>query len=144
VPTGAAFARGYRAGQPVPPWDLDAMPGTGDIWSTAGDLTRFTTALHSGALITAGSLRTMCTPHAPLDDDDAGQSRLTTSGYGYGMFTGTFGGHLAYYHPGDNPGYQSFAGWIPDQAASIVILANDESVSIEGTLRSLLPVALEP
>ena len=36
-----AAARGYKDGQPVAPWDLDAMPGTGDIWSTARDLTRF-------------------------------------------------------------------------------------------------------
>ena len=43
------------------------------------------------------------------------------------MFTGTFAGHATYYHPGDNPGYLSFAGWIPDRSASVVILANDES-----------------
>jgi hypothetical protein len=46
--------------------------------------------------------------------------------------------------PGDNPGYLSFSGWIPDRAASIVILADDESVSVAGLLRQLLPAALEP
>ena len=137
-----AAARGYKDGQPVPPWDLDAMPGTGDIWSTAGDLTRFTAALHSGELVAAGSLRAMCTAHAALDDDEEGEPRLTTTGYGYGMFTGIFAGRAAYYHPGDNPGYQSFACWIPDHAASIVILVNDEGVSITGLLRQLLPAAL--
>ena len=121
APAGAA--RGYRDGRPVAPWDLDAMPGTGDIWSTAGDLTRFTAALHTGELIAASSLRAMCTARAPLDDDEEGEPRLTTTGYGYGMYTGIFAGRVAYYHPGDNPGYQSFACWIPDQAASIVILA---------------------
>jgi hypothetical protein len=60
--------------------------------------------------------------------------------HGYGMFTGTFGGHATYYHPGDNPGYLSFAGWIPDQSASIVILANDESVGMVDLLRQLLPM----
>ena len=83
-PPGLA-ARGYRAGQPVPPFDLDAMPGTGDIWSTAADLTRFTAALHAGELIADGSLRAMCTPHAVLQDDNAARPRLTTTGYGYGM-----------------------------------------------------------
>ena len=135
-------ARGYKDGQPVPPWDLDAMPGTGDIWSTAGDLTRFTTALHAGELIGPSSLRAMCTAHAPIDDDDDGEPRLTTTGHGYGMFTGTFAGHAAWYHPGDNPGYQSLACWIPDRAASIVILVNDEAASITGLLRQLLPAAL--
>ena len=137
-----AAARGYHDGQPVTPWDLDAMPGTGDIWSTAGDLTRFTAALHRGEVIAASSLRAMCTPHAPLDDDDEGEPRLATTGYGYGMYTGNFAGHAAYYHPGDNPGYQSFACWIPDRAASIVILVNDEAASLTGLLRQLVPLAL--
>ena len=75
-----AAARGYKDGQPVAPWDLDAMPGTGDIWSSAGDLTRFTAALHRGELIAASSLRAMCTPHAPLSDDDEGEPRLATTG----------------------------------------------------------------
>jgi CubicO group peptidase (beta-lactamase class C family) len=140
VPRGAA--RGYKDGQPVVAWDLDAMPGTGDIWSTAGDLTRFIAALHTGGLIAASSLRAMCTAHAHLNDDEEGEPQLTTTGYGYGMFTGIFAGRAAFYHPGDNPGYQSFACWIPDRAASIVILVNDEAASTTGLLRQLLPAAL--
>jgi CubicO group peptidase (beta-lactamase class C family) len=123
---------------------LRTAPGAGDIWSTAADVTRFTAALHAGELITDGSLRAMLTPHAPVDDDDPGEPRMITTGYGYGMFTGTFGGHATYYHPGDNPGYLSFAGWIPDRSASVVILANDESVAIVDLLRQLLPAALAP
>jgi CubicO group peptidase (beta-lactamase class C family) len=142
TPGGAA--RGYRDGQPVAPFDLDTMPGTGDIWSTAADLTRFTAALHRGELIAASSLRAMRTAHAPVGDDDEGELRLTTTGYGYGMFTGDFGGLTAWYHPGDNPGYQSLACWIPDRAASLVILANDEAVDMTDLLRQLLPVVLEP
>jgi hypothetical protein len=40
--------------------------------------------------------------------------------YGYGHVYRKLRRHPAYYHPGDNPGYQSFAGWIPDRAPSIV------------------------
>jgi hypothetical protein len=69
---------------------------------------------------------------------------VTITGYGYGMFTGVLGGHSASYHPGDNPGYQSLACWIPDRAASIVILVNDEAASITGLLKLLLLAALEP
>lgn len=72
------------------------------------------------------------------------QPRLTTTGYGYGMFTGNFAGHAAFYHPGDNPGYLSIACWIPDRAASIVILLNDEALDKTNLLRQLLPAALEP
>jgi len=52
-----------------------------------------------------------------VDDEDPGQPRMVTSGYGRDMFTGTLGGHATFYHPGDNPGYLSFAGWIPDRSA---------------------------
>jgi CubicO group peptidase (beta-lactamase class C family) len=142
APDGAA--RGYEDGEPVPAWDLTAMPGTGDIWSTTGDLTRFVTALHSGELLTASSLRAMCTAYTALNDDDAGEPRMTTTGYGYGMYTGTFAGHQALYHTGDNPGYLSFACWIPDLAASVVVLLNDASASVTGLVRQLLPAALEP
>ncbi len=136
-------ARGYKDGQPVVPFELDTMPGTGDIWSTVGDLTRFTAALHRGELITASSLRAMCTTQAPLDDDEEGEPRLITTGYGYGMFSGIFAGHAAWYHPGDNPGYQSFACWVPDRAASIVILVNDEAVSMTSLIGQLLPTVLD-
>ena len=67
-----------------------------------------------------------------------------TIGYGYRMFTGTCAGHAAYYHLGDDPGYLSFAGWIPDRSASIVVLVNDASVGMVDLLRQLLPTALEP
>jgi CubicO group peptidase (beta-lactamase class C family) len=137
-----AAARGHKDGQPVAPWDLDAMLATGGIWATAGDLARFTAALHRGELVAASSLRAMCTAHAVLDDADDGEPPLTVTGYGYGMYTGIFAGHMAYFHNGDNPGYQSLACWIPDQAASIVILVNDEAASLMGLLRQLLPVAL--
>jgi CubicO group peptidase (beta-lactamase class C family) len=139
-----AAARGYKDGQPVAPFELDMMPGTGDIWSTARDLTRFTAALHCGELITTSSLGMMCTAHACIDDDDDEEPRLTTTGYGYGMFTGIFAGSAAFYHPGDNPGYQSLACWIPDRAASVVILVNDEATNVTSLLRQLLPAALEP
>jgi CubicO group peptidase (beta-lactamase class C family) len=139
APPGAA--RGYAGGQPVPSWDLTSMPGTGDLWSTARDLTRFVTALHTGQILSPASLGAMCTPHAPLDDDD--DESLITTGYGYGMFTGTFAGQAARYHPGDNPGYQSFAVWLPDRSASIVILANDEAVDMTMLVRKLLPLTAE-
>jgi CubicO group peptidase (beta-lactamase class C family) len=137
-------ARGHHDHRPVAPWDLNAMPGTGDTWSTARDLTRFTAALHSGELLTADSLWAMCSAHAQLDDDDVGEPRVTTTGYGYGMYTGNFGGSIAYYHTGDNPGYRSLAGWIPAHEASIVILLNDDASSVTELLRQLLAVALPP
>ena len=144
TPAGPAMARGHRNSQPVPSWDLSAMAGTGDICSTVGDLARYTTALHSGGLLTADSVRLMCTPHAPAGDgQSAADGWLTSDGYGYGHYIGTIGGRAAYFHPGDNPGYLSFVGWIPGDAVSAVILANDEAANLEDLLKQLLAAAAE-
>lgn len=92
-----------------------------------------------GNCLTDGSLRLLRTPHAPVGTDDgSGDGWLTSDGYGYGQFVGTIAGQTAYFHPGDNPGYQSFAAWIPADAACVVILTNDETTSIEGLLKQLL------
>ncbi|MGD0377367.1 MAG: serine hydrolase domain-containing protein [Streptosporangiaceae bacterium] len=138
------IARGYSGGQPVATWDLSTMPGTGDICSTVGDLARFTTLVQSGALLTGDSLRAMRTVHTPVSGDQGtSDGWLTVEGYGYGCFVGRIAGCAAYVHSGDNPGYQSFAAWLPEPAASIVILANDEAADLERLLRQLVPAALE-
>jgi hypothetical protein len=56
---------------------------------------------------------------------------VTCDGYGYGQFIGRIAGHVACFHPGDNPGYQPLAVWLPGQAACVVILANDEAADTE-------------
>jgi len=57
------------------------------------------------------------------------------------MFTGIFAGRAAHCHPGDNPGYQSLACWVPDRAASVIILVNDEAASITGPRGRTNPLA---
>jgi CubicO group peptidase (beta-lactamase class C family) len=144
LPAGENAARGYRDGKPVPPWQTSAMPGTGDIWSTVGDLARFTAAIHSGLLITQRSLHAMLTPYRPLPDgEDSSDGWLTYDGYGYGLYIGRIAGQTAYFHTGDNPGYRSLAVWLPHQAASAVFLSNDEGTDTEALLRQLMPIALE-
>jgi CubicO group peptidase (beta-lactamase class C family) len=144
VPAGAVAARGYRDGQPVTSWPLREMTGTGDICSTVGDLARFTAAVHSGSLISRRWLQEMITPHVPVPDGQGtSDGWVTCDGYGYGQFIGRIAGHAASFHPGDNPGYQSLAVWLPVQAACVVILANDEAADTGALLRQLVPVALE-
>ena len=45
---------------------------------------------------------------------------------------------LSYLHPGDNPSYRSFAARLPGYAASIDILANDETARIQDLVKQLL------
>jgi hypothetical protein len=86
----------------------------------------------------------MITPHATLPDGQGtSDGWMTGDGYGYGQFIGRIAGHTAYFHPGDNPGYQSLAVWLPGQAACAVILTNDEGADTEALLRQLIPAALD-
>ena len=143
--SAGAAARGYRNGQPVTPWPLDTIPGTGDICSTVGDLARFTAAVHSGSLIGQPRFaQAMITPYVPVPDGQGtSDGWVTCDGYGYGQFIGHIAGRTAYFHPGDNPGYQSLVAWLPGQEACAVILSNDEAADTEALLRQLIPVALD-
>lgn len=143
VPAGPATARGYRAGEPVMPWRLSTMPGTGDICSTVGDLARFIAALHAGSLIGERSVRAMVTRQTPLPEDQTTSDGWACfDGYGYGQFLGHIAGQPVCLHPGDNPGFQSVAVWLPAQTACVVVLSNDEDADIEALLRQLIPAAL--
>ena len=144
VPPGAAAARGYKNGEPVAPWPLNEMPGTGDLCSTVGDLARFVTALHTGSLVGRHSLQAMLTAHAPLPDGEGtGDGWAKLDAYGYGQYIGTIAGHVAYLHTGDTPGYQSLVVWLPGPAASVVILSNDEATDMDAVLGQLIPAAVD-
>jgi hypothetical protein len=86
----------------------------------------------------------MVTAHTPLPDGQGtSDGWVTCDGYGYGQFIGRVAGNTAYLHPGDNPGYKSLAVWLPEPAACVVILVNDEAAAPEALLRQPVPVALE-
>jgi CubicO group peptidase (beta-lactamase class C family) len=129
-PGPGPVASGYREGEPVEPWDLGSMPGTGDVWSTADDLAQFVSALHTGGLLPPAAqswLHGVAVP-TPASSSDP---RIQGLGYAAGHFIGTVDGQLAYIHPGDNPGYQSLALWLPDSSTAIVVLSNEETADLE-------------
>lgn len=122
---------GHNGGVPVPPWDTDLMAGTGDIWSTAADLARWTTALHHGDLLDPAQL---VGPYAALP---AQEGWLAPAGYGYGLFTGTMAGRPVVFHPGDNPGFLAAGVWLPAHDVSIAVLTNDETTDVVHVVRQL-------
>jgi CubicO group peptidase (beta-lactamase class C family) len=118
------------------------MPGTGDIYSTVEDLARFNAAVHFGSLLSVPSVRALFTTHARVNQPAHGDDDwVIQDGYGYGTFIGSFRGIEAYFHPGDNPGYQALNAWLPQQATSIVILVNDEADELEHLLELVLSAA---
>jgi CubicO group peptidase (beta-lactamase class C family) len=140
-PGSGPAALGYRAGEPVVPWDLGTMPGTGDVWSTAGDLARFVSALHTAGLLPPAAQSLLHEVRVPRPD--SGDARIGAHAYGAGHFVGTVDGAPAYLHPGDNPGYQSLAGWLPESSTAVVVLSNDETDDIESVAADALREAAD-
>ncbi|MFD8733294.1 serine hydrolase domain-containing protein [Streptomyces sp. NPDC059618] len=136
-------ARGYRESRRVDVPEFAAMPGTGDLWSTVGDLALHTAAFNAGQLLSAGSREAMVTQYAPMAGAWGTEGPAIADGYGYGYALGTLSGHPLRFHIGDNPGYQSFLGWLPARDTTIVILCNNEETSLDDVLRQLAPVVLD-
>ncbi|MDT0441821.1 serine hydrolase domain-containing protein [Streptomyces johnsoniae] len=136
-------AYGYREGRRVDVAKFAALPGPGDIWSTVGDLALYTAAFNAGHLLTTRSREAMVTPHASMDGTWGTHGAAVARSYGYGYCLGTLAGHAARFHPGDNPGYQSFLGWLPRLDMTIALLCNDEETDIDGLLRQLIPAAID-
>jgi hypothetical protein len=73
------------------------------------------TRLDVGALVSCDSLALMRTQHSTFIEPDRGPDvRLELTGYGYGHNIGTFDGRPAALHTGDNLGYKSLVGWLPE------------------------------
>lgn len=135
----APVARGYRDGKRVDVAQFAAIPGTGDVWSTVGDLARYTEAFEAGGLLSARSRQALVDRQAELSNPPDPNDPAPADAYGYGYFLGTVCGHRARFHPGDNPGYQSFLGYLPDLRATVAILCNDEETDLDDLLRELAP-----
>ncbi len=143
APAGIELAYGHRDGRRIPSWDLATMPGAGDVWSSVGDVARFTTAINAGTLLSSASRRIRIAAHTPLRELSAPPHRpVHGRSYGYGVLIGTIAGHTAYFHPGDNPGYGSIAAWLPDHDTAIVVLSNDETTDIEDLAQQLVRAVL--
>jgi CubicO group peptidase (beta-lactamase class C family) len=136
-------AHGYREGRRVDVPEYAAMPGAGDVRSTVGDLTLHTAAFNAGELLTARSREAMVTSHASLAGVLDTDGPAVADGYGYGYLLGTLAGHAVRFHTGDNPGFQSFLGWLPGLDVTIVILCNNEETDFDDLLRQLMPVVLD-
>jgi CubicO group peptidase (beta-lactamase class C family) len=136
-PTGE-FARGYHGGQSVPSWDLLSMPGTGDVWSHAPDVATFVTAVHDGTLLLPRARALLRETSVPLRQTQQEPSPVVTTRYALGHFIGTVHGQDARLHPGDNPGYQALAAWLPATGTVIVLLSNEETDDLEAELAHAL------
>ncbi|HEV7708102.1 MAG TPA: serine hydrolase domain-containing protein [Asanoa sp.] len=114
---------GHHDGVPATEWDLAALTGTGDIWSTVGDLNRLAHGLDRAVL------HRMRQRQVELPEPDDGLTH-----YGYGLY---LGGGIAL-HSGDVPGFRSVLAFLPD-GRTAAVLSNDETAAApRDVLRELL------
>jgi len=103
--------------------DLSALAGAGSLYSSAGDLLRWTEALYDHKVLSKASLVEMTTPF--LD------------GYGYGLQIGGQGTELDISHNGAVEGFFSCLDYIPATRTTVVVLSNlvkEGNQSTPGTL----------
>ncbi|GIG61573.1 D-Ala-D-Ala carboxypeptidase [Longispora fulva] len=111
----AAAARGSLLPNDV----TDANPSwtwaAGGAISTAGDLTRYVTAMIDGGLLDAKLQKTRLDSIQPVDPTNP-------NGAGYGMALARFGPLVG--HDGQLPGFQSFMAHDPDREDTVIVLTS--------------------
>ena len=120
---GGPSAHGSRGGEPAPSFDLAVNIGTGDVWSTTGDLIRWPEALATFDALSPAARQAAQSAQASTTRELAGISEI---GYGYGWFTATFEGTRLVFHSGDNAGFVSLLVWVPERDLRLAMLAADE------------------
>lgn len=103
------------------PLSMKLPYSAGSLGSSVLDLLKWNTALVAGRVVSAESYRRMTTP-ATLNDG----SHTT---YGYGLGTGTLGGHRKVAHGGGINGFRSQLAYYPDDRLTVVVLCNTGSAN---------------
>ena len=94
---------------------LNGVLGDGGIYTTAPDLDRWLTALHSGKLAQPSSLRRAFLPERKSNSN---------YDYGYGWVITRLSGAQIIWHNGSWVGFDSFVGRLVQQKANIIVLSN--------------------
>jgi len=123
-PWTTVAAHGSRNGEASRSFDLATVNlGTGDIWSTTGDLARWPCAISRTAILSPATRQQMLTRQAAVAASDDG---FTDVGYGYGWHTARCAGIRVVFHGGDQPGFTSLLVWAPEPDVTLAVLSADE------------------
>jgi CubicO group peptidase (beta-lactamase class C family) len=123
-------ASGYQPGPDgilnAPYIDMHVPGGAGALYSTTGDLLRWTQGLFGGHLLKPGSLDQMITP--------------VKAGYGFGLFSGTKNGRKVISHSGGIDGFASHLAYYPEAKVTIAVLTNITGTAPEQIAQNLAAV----
>lgn len=92
-------------------WDSTVSYAAGSIYSTVGDLYKWTTAVGAGQLLSKNSWQQAFTP--------------VLNHYGYGWWIDSLFGRKYITHSGGLPGFMSNLIYFPDEDVSIILLNNE-------------------
>jgi D-alanyl-D-alanine carboxypeptidase len=107
----------------------------GAIRSTAGDLIKWTNALHSGRVLSAASYKEMTTPASVRGKEDAK--------YGLGLHLLEQQGHRLINHDGGIEGFEASLTYVVDSRTTVVVLANTQS-GARALAAAVLDILLTP
>jgi len=113
------------------------------LYTTAGDLLLWNRALHSGRLVSRGSLDQMIYAGAESNPCPALAPFLDRHARGFGLEVGRLFGRRACWQHGQAPGFDAWLFHFPDDRADLVLLANTEqgaTTILEPMLRAILRV----
>ena len=126
APIIPSLASGYVNGpegafRKAPFIDLSNGMGAGSLYSTIGDLHRWTVGLFGGKLLRGDSLTKMTTPVVPL----TGAQRDRVDGeYAYGLIVATSEGRRRFSHSGGVNGFVSHLAYYPESQVTVAVLSN--------------------
>jgi CubicO group peptidase (beta-lactamase class C family) len=125
------LARGHDSdGEPAANWDLPTLAGAGAVRSSAADMARFLRAnLDPTGSPLAEALRLSHKPQFGVEGD-------TSIGLGWHLNTRA----KSVWHNGQTGGYHSFAGFLPERKAGVVVLANSASDLVDAVGANVLRI----
>ena len=132
-------AKGYsfleKQLRPAVDWDMSWAGGAGELYSTAGDLWRWTEALEGGRVLSPDGLRNMVT------EVTVPKRETLTIRYGMGLYHSDIGGLPTIGHNGGLNGFLSEVMWFPGQKVTVVVLTDAMPPPPGGTPTEIVPIA---
>ncbi|THU38314.1 beta-lactamase family protein [Niastella caeni] len=98
--------------------DLSLMKGSGDLYTSAEDLTKWNNSFSGNGVWSKNLENRLFTSYTPR-----------TPNYGYGWFLRS-GKRRVYYHGGGTFGCSALSAWYPDEQLSVVILSNVSTLPV--------------
>jgi CubicO group peptidase (beta-lactamase class C family) len=137
-PDRAAKGYSFLAGKLQPALDLDAswLGGAGELYSTVGDLWRWTEALQGGRVLSPDGLRDM------LAEFTVPKKETLTLRYGMGIGHADIEWLPAIGHDGGLQGFLSELMWFPEEKVTVAVLSNAMPAQPGTVPSALVPVAV--